>query len=190
MNNTFEEIFIKHCSPLLAGIKVSNLFSIKYENYDELYEKVSALNKNINKKDIYIQIIKKTTSLDSFYLIFAYRKTKLTERINEKLIHNFLKNYGYFNCYGLEDYLYVLTNKLISSENFPHEIGIFLGYPLNDVVSFIKEKGQNFVSCGTWKSYSNKKHYEKVFSIYKKCKEIYTDLYKKGQTLEMLAVAS
>ena len=190
MNNTFEEIFIEHCSPLLAGIKVSNLFSIKYEIYDELYEKVSALNKNINKKDIYIQIIKKTTSLDSFYLIFAYRKTKLTERINEKLIHNFLKNYGYFNCYGLEDYLYVLTNKLISSENFPHEIGIFLGYPLNDVVSFIKEKGQNFVSCGTWKSYSNKKHYEKVFSIYKKCKEIYTDLYKKGQTLEMLAVAS
>ena len=190
MSNTFEEIFIEHCAPLLAGIKTSSLFSVKHEDYNELYEKIITLNKTLNKKDIYIKIIKKFNSSNSFYLIFVYRKTKLSERVNEKLINLFLKNYGYSKCENLNDYLDVLTEKLNSSDSFPHEIGIFLGYPLNDVVSFIKEKGQNFVSCGTWKSYSNKKHYEKVFSIYKKCKEMYTDLYKKGQTLEMLAVAS
>ncbi|MBQ3943507.1 MAG: DUF3793 family protein, partial [Elusimicrobia bacterium] len=130
MNNTFEEIFIEHCAPLLAGIKISGLFSVKYETYSELYEKIVTL----NKKDIYIKIIKKFNSSNSFYLIFAYRKTKLSERINEKLINLFLKDYGYSKCKDLNDYLCILTEKLNSSEAFPHEIGIFLGYPLNDVV--------------------------------------------------------
>ena len=190
MNNKFEEIFIEHCAPLLAGIKISNLFSVKYEDYNELYEKIIILNQTLNKKDIYIRIIKKFNSSNSFYLIFAYRKTKLSERITEKLIKVFLKDYGYSNCKSLNDYLCILTEKLNSSEAFPHEIGIFLGYPLNDVIIFIKEKGKNFVSCGIWKTYSNKNHYEKVFSIYKRCKDLYTQLYRKGHTIERLALAS
>ncbi len=76
MNNTFEEIFIEHCAPLLAGIKTSNLFSVKYEDYNALYEKIVILTQTLNKKDIYIRIIKKSNSSNSFYLIFAYRKTK------------------------------------------------------------------------------------------------------------------
>nr|MCR4663487.1 DUF3793 family protein [Endomicrobiaceae bacterium] len=59
MNNTFEEIFIEHCAPLLAGIKISNLFSVKYEDYNNLYEEIIILNKTLNKKDIFIKIIKK-----------------------------------------------------------------------------------------------------------------------------------
>ena len=190
MNINFEEIFIEHCAPLLAGIKTSNLFSVKYENYNELYKKIVTLNRTLNKKDIYIRIIKKSNSSNSFYLIFAYRKTKLSERINEKLIKMFLKDYGYSNCKILNDYLHILTEKLNSSDSFPHEIGIFLGYPLNDVISFIKEKGKNFVSCGIWKTYSNENHYEKVFAIYNKCKELYTELYRNGLSIERLALAS
>ena len=189
MNNTFEENFIEHCSPLLAGIKTSNMFSVKYEDYNKLCKEIAVLNRVLNKKDIYINIIKKFNSSNYFYLIFAYRKTKLSERLNEKLINNFLKDYGYSRCNKLNEYLYILINKLNSSESFPHEIGIFLGYPLNDVVSFIKEKGKNFVSCGIWKTYSNKNHYEKVFSIYKKCKDVYTELYRKGYTIENIALA-
>ncbi len=190
MNINFEEIFIEHCAPLLAGIKTSNLFSVRYEDFNTLYKEIIILNKMLNKKDIYIKIIKKCNCSNSFYLIFAYRKTKLSERLNEKLINIFLKDYGYSKCNNLDEYLCVLTEKLNSSEKFPHEIGIFLGYPLNDVISFIKEKGKNFVSCGIWKTYSNKNHYEKVFSIYKKCKDVYTELYRKGHTIERLALAS
>lgn len=190
MNNNFEETFIEHCAPLLAGIKTSNLFSVKCENYCELYDKVTTLNNTLNDKDIYISILKNFICSDTHYMIFAYRKTKLENRIKEKLINEFLNQYGYSTCKDLSDYLSVLKNKLICYKIFPHEIGIFLGYPLNDVKSFIKEKGKNFISCGTWKVYSNKKHYEKVFSIYKKCKELYTELYKNGHSIEKLAMAS
>lgn len=190
MNTNFEKIFVEQCAPLLARIKVSNLFSIKCDDYSKLKNKIDTLNNSLNKKDIYIKILRTFICSDSNYLIFAYRKTRLSNRINEKLIKEFLSQYGYSNCKELNDYLYVLTNKLICSKKFPHEIGIFLGYPLNDVKAFIKEKGKNFVACGVWKVYYNKIHCEKVFSIYKKCKEIYTELYKNGNSIEKLALAS
>ena len=50
MNINFEEIFIEHCAPLLAGIKASNLFSVKYEDYNELYEKIVILNQTLKKE--------------------------------------------------------------------------------------------------------------------------------------------
>lgn len=190
MKIAFEEIFIEHCAPLLAKLKVSNLFSVQFKSYDELCNKINTLNNMLNKKDIYIKILKKFNCSQTNYLIFAYRKTKLSERVNEKLIKNFLAKYGYHKCEILEDYLFILKNKLTSHDSFPHEIGIFLGYPLNDVTAFIKEKGKNFIACGTWKVYSNKIQYEKVFSIYKRYKEIYTDLYRNGHTIDRLAVAS
>lgn len=190
MNNSFEKIFIEQCAPLLARIKISNLFSIKCEDYNELNNKIKILNNSLNNKDIYIKIIKKIICSDSNYLIFVYRKTRLSNRINEKLIKDFLLEYGYSHCKELDDYLYILENKLICSKIFPHEIGIFLGYPLNDVKAFIKEKGKNFLICGTWKVYYNKIHCEKVFSIYKKCKELYSELYKNGYSIEKLALAS
>ena len=37
--------------------------------------------------------------------------------------------------------------------DFPHEIGVFLGYPLEDVVGFIRHRGKCFTCCGCWKSY-------------------------------------
>lgn len=190
MNNYFEKTFIEYCAPLLADLKISNLFSVKCENFNELYSKVHFLNNALNKKDIYVKILKNFLCSNSNYLIFAYRRTKLFKRINEKLINQFLKNYGYYKCKDLDDYLYVLTGKLLSYKTFPHEIGVFLGYPLNDVKCFIKENGKNFTSCGAWKTYSNKQNYEKIFEIYKKCKETYTNLYKKGFTIDNLAKAS
>ena len=190
MNTNFEKIFIEQCAPLLARIKVSNLFSIKCTDYSKLKNKIDTLNYSLNNKDIYIKILRNLICSDSNYLIFVYRKTRLSNRINEKLIREFLSQYGYSNCKELNDYLYVLANKLLCSKIFPHEIGIFLGYPLNDVKAFIKEKGKNFVACGDWKVYYNKIHCEKVFLVYKKCKEKYIELYKKGNSIEQIALAS
>ena len=80
MNINFEEIFIEHCSPLLAGIKISNLFSIKSESYSELYKKVYALNKNINKKDIYVEIIEKKKYFQFFLSYFCLQKNEIRRK--------------------------------------------------------------------------------------------------------------
>lgn len=36
---------------------------------------------------------------------------------------------------------------------YPHEIGLFLGYPVWDVQDFIKYEGKNYLVCGYWKVY-------------------------------------
>lgn len=36
---------------------------------------------------------------------------------------------------------------------YPHEIGLFLGYPVRDVQDFIKYEGKNYLVCGYWKVY-------------------------------------
>ncbi len=38
-------------------------------------------------------------------------------------------------------------------EECPHEIGIFLGYPLKDVQDYIKYAGQKYLLNGYWKVY-------------------------------------
>ena len=45
-----------------------------------------------------------------------------------------------------------LRKRLLSSDGFPHEIGIFLGYPLEDVIDFAdtKEKDASFAATGRY----------------------------------------
>ena len=49
--------------------------------------------------------------------------------------------------------MYTRTQKRLNTKNFPHEIGVFLGYPLDDVIGFIEHKPYYLV--GDWKVYQN-----------------------------------
>ena len=79
-----------------------------------------------------------------------------------------------------------LKYRFESLQKTPHEIGVFLGYPIWDVKGFIDYKGKDFKYCGTWKVYNNT-DYAKIY--FKKCK-YYTNLYCKlfslGVPLEYL----
>ena len=46
------------------------------------------------------------------------------------------------------------ASTLSGSCAFPHEIGLFLGYPFEDVMGFIENKGENYLCSGCWKVYS------------------------------------
>ena len=39
--------------------------------------------------------------------------------------------------------------------DFPHEIGAFLGYPLCDIKGFLNCQGKNYLHSGYWKVYAN-----------------------------------
>ena len=50
--------------------------------------------------------------------------------------------------------------------NFPHELGIFLGYPINDVKDFIDNPKKKCLLCGYWKVYSDKENAKRIFRIF------------------------
>lgn len=70
--------------------------------------------------------------------------------------------------------------------DFPHEIGVFLGYPLKDVVGFIQNKGKNCKCCGCWKVYSDECEARKKFARYEKCKTIYMSMFQRGKSVLQL----
>ncbi len=74
-------------------------------------------------------------------------------------------------------------------EEFPHEIGIFLDYPLGDVIGFIKNSGQNYKCAGCWKVYCNECETLKLFHKYRKCRDIYRSLWQNGRSVVQLTVA-
>ena len=80
------------------------------------------------------------------------------------------KSFGYGRCCHTCEYLDVLSKRIRVQGDFPHEIGLFLGYPVEDVKGFILNKGHNCLFCGYWKVYSNADTARRTFERYNKCR--------------------
>ena len=104
---------------------------------------------------------------------------------------HFLERYGYLSTDADEAIIHLkerLSN--LEGEGFPHEIGIFLGYPLGDVIGFIENAGRNFKCSGCWKVYCNECEAVKLFAKYKKCRDVYLRLWQQGRSVLQLTVAA
>lgn len=83
-----------------------------------------------------------------------------------------------------------LSERLCLEQNYPHEIGLFLGYPLSDVIGFIENKGWNYTCCGCWKSYGDPEKAKAYFDLCRRCTSRYCELYTNGAPLLKLVVAA
>jgi len=82
---------------------------------------------------------------------------------------SFLFNLGYPVTENLDTQLNYLKYRLNTEPNFPHEIGIFLGYDISDIIAYMQ--GQNCIYSGYWKVYSNLDEKKKLFNSYSKCRD-------------------
>lgn len=180
-----EKLIIRHCSPTLAHIKTGNLFSVHFEDYNSLIHQLNELKELVAISNIKIKVLnlKETTAL-----IYVYRKTLLEAEISNPEVKDFLKKYGYTN-FDIEEILQKLDIRIKQSNDFPHEIGIFLGYPLEDVEAFIENKGKNYSCCGYWKVYTNKKESLQKFALFDKCSTLYQKLWNNGSSIKQLIIA-
>ena len=162
-----EEYLIGHCSPTLASLKTANLMNIPFDSIEN--------NEKLKNKGVELLILKKCSNTA---LVYAYRKDKLQNDLNKNKVDEFLKFYGYES--NDADYcISKLKSRLKNSASFPHEIGIFLGYPLCDVIGFIENAGQNSICSGCWKVYCNECEAIKTFKKFEKCS--YCILERYGQ---------
>lgn len=177
------EIIIKHCAPTLAGLKIGNLFSYTYQDEALLNRQLKEYNMLLNSKGIYFRILRKKNGIA---LIYVYRANRVCQILHNSRIQHFLSAHGYIN-FNLEKCFDVLQLHLESCD-FPHEIGIFLGYPLSDVEAFINNKGNNYQHVGYWKVYNNLEQALCTFEKYRKCTRIYNEKFALGYDISRLAV--
>lgn len=181
-----DRFLVEHCSPTLASIKTANLFNYFFENTDDLYMYVSDIERLLNHKGIHLEIL---NIRPNSALIYVYRKSKLEESPNRPEIQEFLSGYGYTG-FSTAECIKRLKESITQNGNFPHEIGIFLGYPLGDVTGFIENKGCNSKYTGYWKVYCNESETLKLFEQYSKCKRVYSQLFSQGRSLYQLTVSA
>ncbi len=173
MSKTLERLLALHSSPAICGIKASNLICMDYN--ESIYKEIEELNKSYPKLCFYI--LKKT---DSKVLILVYRKNVFERRLLNNDCINYLKEIGY-DTSSIDNMLNDLKSRLNEKE-FPHEIGVFLDYDLDDIKSFIE--GDKCLYVGYWKVYSNLNEKLQIFNKYKKCTNCVINLINKGYPIE------
>lgn len=178
-----EELIIRYCSPTLAGIKTGNIFACPCQCVDELRAVIRCWNRRLTSKGLRILPLR---FKDGRAMIYVYRPSRLYCDLTDKTASRLLSELGYAGK-SPEQYLAQLIKRL-HSEEFPHEIGLFLGYPPEDVCAFIENRAKNFKCIGCWKVYGDAEAARRIFRKYQKCTDIYCARYASGSTVECLTV--
>lgn len=165
------------CAPVIAGLKTSNLLIIENGN---MHKVKNILKGTVMSCYVLLAAEKKTT-------ILLYNKRRLELFLSDRKVTELLEELGYSSTV-LRDILPVFRaryeNYMSGGTVFPHEMGILLGYPVEDVKGFIINDGKNFLYTGYWKVYSNLTEKLQLFQKFERAKETLVQLVSKGVSME------
>ncbi len=177
------------CAPLITNIKISNLLIISRESED-------ALRVVLKKTGIsYFRLLRSETK--TTFLLF--RREPLEDYLAGREVRRLLHKLGYedlslgtvlrmfqlrYKAYmeqgedaeqisdnGSENGRREKKTGMVQPVEFPHEMGLLLGYPVLDVEGFIRHEGENFLYSGYWKVYDDVDSKKRLFKKYEEAKE-------------------
>lgn len=164
------------CAPLISGLKLSNLLIIRPDQLKEV--------KHILRgTKICCQILLITEEKAT---VLLYDQERLNVYLSEARAAELLRKMGY-QSQDLSEILSIFRlryqNYMEEKRAFPHEMGVLLGYPIEDVEGFIKNNGQDFLCTGYWKVYGNLQAKEKLFQRFEHVKETMIQLISCGMSV-------
>ncbi len=175
----FDRMLAFHSAPTLLGVKCANLFAVDQNDY-RLCE---LENYFLTKKELCGAKIRFLCRCSRRVLAFVYHEQLLSMWLSERKTAEFLSEYGYAERTTIDEKLSLLESRL-SCGSFPHEIGVFLGYPINDVRGFIENRGENYIFCGFYKVYSDPEKAKRTFQKYVECRDYLCDKVSHGVSLD------
>ena len=182
--NMVEGRVVEQCAPTLAGIKCGSLFRTNSDIIDFASE-VELMNRRLNPCGVMITTFRPS---GCGTLVYVYRKDLLSRIMHsDRRSLRLLKELGY-DTGSTEGLVEDLRRNVESLGCVPHEIGIFLGYPYEDVVGFMENGGKHPKCMGCWKVYGSVSRAQELFDRFRSCREIYRNLYMSGIPIDRLAV--
>lgn len=159
-----ENQFVFQCAPLIAGLRISNLFIIRKNSLRRL---CSLLQMGGIRCRLLFQEEDRLT-------VLLYHASMLSVYLRGKRARNLLIREGYEE-FGVNAVLCLFTRRYRQyregRQPFPHELGLLLGYPLEDVEGFIQNEGKNCLYTGYWKVYANVPAKRHLFRKYESARE-------------------
>lgn len=166
-NDDYMTWLVEILGPVILGSKPAEILS--FPKYDEKsLHKIEEIEKYIGQcRRISYKMFKFRNS--STKIIF-YNRNALDEHLREYRNMKFLKNLQYPEQYSLEIYLEHMIDKMKEGV-IPHEIGVFLGYPLKDIMGFMGHTSLKLTKVNGWRIYGDPEVSDRKFKEFLDCKE-------------------
>lgn len=178
-----EELVVRQCAPTLAGIKTGSLFSCPCDSPEELRRKVRHINRLLAGR---------VCVCCPFALTAAVRCCTSTGPAACGRIWRMPRPCACWRRPGTHvtalGSAWPVSSAVCGRARIPHEIGLFLSYPPEDVRGFIENKACRFKCAGLWKVYGDEERAKELFRQYKRCTDRCCALWRAGSGLAQLAV--
>lgn len=152
------------CAPLLTGIKMSNLLHVRDDQVEEVF-------RLFEHSPISCQVL---YSWNHRVSILLYRREPLRRYLEQKRVKTAMEQFGYCDM-QFDDVLKMVAERnqtyVEGYAEYPHEIGLLLGYPPEDVVGFIENEGRDFLLSGYWKVYGDPIRAQRIFNAYDRARD-------------------
>lgn len=174
-----ENYLLYNVATVIAGIKPSVTITLKI-NEENIYEKWCKYGTRFIREIglDYIELRRNSKAK----IILVYNEVKLREIIFSKYEKEFLINLGYCQEEDIQMYLKKLQERYLLYK-CPHELGIFLGIPLDDVKDFMNCSGKKCLLCGYWKVYNDFDFAVKTFKKFDEVKKSTINNIIKGKDI-------
>lgn len=181
-----EERLVKLCAPTLAGIKTGSLFNTCGIDDQTLAKEVARLKPILAQKGLTLVVFERPERRTLCYL---YREAMLQQDLAHPTAQTILKEAGYTH-YTPKEALCYLRERLKAVESFPHEIGLFLSYPPEDVKSFMIYGSKCCLFSGYWCVFSEAEQAKACFARFDRCRLCYERRYARRKDIAHFAVAT
>ncbi|MDO4293979.1 MAG: DUF3793 family protein [Eubacteriales bacterium] len=164
------------CAPLLAGIKVSNLLIIPLADWCNLCRMLKG--SGICVRALYGSGEKIT--------LLLYRREALEGWLNRREVGSLMALLGYESL-ELHSIFRKLEQKIGGHGRgempFPHELGLLLGYPAEDVLGFMGMGQGKCLYTGYWKVYAGLKEKLRLFAEYDRATDAALAMAHRGENV-------
>lgn len=186
-SNHLEQMLAAHCAPTLLGAKCASLMSLSKEQFDDIPSLAELYSRRFSACGLCFQVV---CDCGCRSLLLVYRPALLRARLQRADVAALLHRQGYPLRESLEAQLAFLRARLARKRAFPHEIGLFLGYPPADVACFIRTGGAGCKLSGYWKVYTDVDAARETFACYDACRACLQHVLASGQTISQLLCAA
>lgn len=172
------------CSEVLAGVKPANLISLVnrtrscgrnlYHLWQRYHEELAARLADLD----FIVLQTRERAL----LLLCYNATHLERHLSHAGIRALLQKAGYEADAPCESLLEELCRRVGNNDSFPHEIGLFIGYPAKDVAAFMGLVALPFACQGPWKIYGDPLRSLGLAEQYRCCRQRMSTILASGST--------
>lgn len=162
-----------HCAPLLAGLKMSNLLMLQNKEID----RVTSILKQAGISYFIVAVATEKAA------VLLFDRHRLESYLQEEKVWEIFRDMGYQN-HTMGKILYTFRLRyekyLLWNQGFPHEMGLLLGYPVEDVKGYILNEGENCLYTGYWKVYGNLTETMALFLQFEKARDVLMEFLANG----------